>query len=285
MSELELAGHTSNDPARRPGRVRASFSLSRAAFIGSIAAHVVAGYALSRHEWAAAPASAPTADYFLFELPPPQPREAAPAPAPAEPVPEVLEERAPAPLPPQPVVEPTVVVEPAPAAEPTPAAEQAPAPAPRAYIDFDEARRRAANQVIGSRADEKESLTFSSNDLASPLPEAEPKPERSIFDGTGAPSGPQVGTLGQARTKFGHKVSALCNALTGGFSLMGFGSFCASPSDGGHSGLFPEVRPAYLDLMPECVDTRDTAPALALEAPFSTVKCRLVQQTDFAEQP
>ena len=30
--------------------------------------------------------------------------------------------------------------------------------------------------------------------------------------------------------------------------------------------------------MPECVDTRDTAPALALEAPFPTVKCRLVKQ-------
>jgi hypothetical protein len=58
---------------------------------------------------------------------------------------------------------------------------------------------------------------------------------------------------------------------------MGFGSFCAPPPDGSPSGLFPEVRPAYLDLMPECVDTRDTAPALALEAPFPTVKCRLVE--------
>jgi hypothetical protein len=66
---------------------------------------------------------------------------------------------------------------------------------------------------------------------------------------------------------------------------MGFGSFCAPPSSGEPSGLFPEVRPAYLDLMPECVDTRDTAPALALEAPFSTVKCRLVKQEDPEEQP
>jgi hypothetical protein len=37
--------------------------------------------------------------------------------------------------------------------------------------------------------------------------------------------------------------------------------------------------------MPECVDTRDTAPALALEAPFPTVKCRLVEKEDFAEEP
>ena len=94
-----------------------------------------------------------------------------------------------------------------------------------------------------------------------------------------------MGQLGQSRTKVGAKLASICNALTGGFSLMGWGSFCAGPSDGGPSGLFPEVRPAYLDLMPECVDTRDTAPALALEAPFSTVKCRLVKQQDPDEQP
>ncbi len=289
MRELEPAGHPSIDAPRRPARGRASFPLSRAAFIASIAAHVVAGYALSRHKWPDEPAPKPIADFFLFETRAPRPTEAAPGLSPSEPVPEVPEqpEPVPAPRPTQPAPEPSVVVEPPPAVAPAPAprAEPLPAPTPRAYIDFDEARRRAANQVIGSRADESETLTFSNNDLASPLPEAEPEQKRSIFDGTGEPIGPRVGTLGQARTKLGHKVSALCNALTGGFSLMGFGSFCAPPPDGGPSGLFPEVRPAYLDLMPECVDTRDTAPALALEAPFSTVKCRLVEQTDFAAQP
>ena len=144
-------------------------------------------------------------------------------------------------------------------------------------------RSRAANQVIGSRADEKEYLTFSIDDVAPPRPEPEPDTP-SIFDGgAGGPRGPNVGQLGQARTKVGQKVSALCNALTGGFSLMGWGSFCGGPSDGGPGGLFPEVRPAYLYLMPECVDTRDTAPALALEAPFPTVKCRLVKQDDFEQ--
>jgi hypothetical protein len=287
MRELELAGHSSIDAPRRAAAWRANFPLSRAAFIASIAAHAVAGYALSRHTWPDQPPPKPIADFFLFEAPAPRPSEAAPGPSPAEPVPEVREQPAPvpAPRPAQPVPERAVDVEPPPAVAPAPAAEPVPTPTPRAYIDFDEARRRAANQVIGSRADERESLTFSTNDLASPLPEAEPEQKRSIFDGAGEPIGPRVGTLGQARTKFGHKVSALCNALTGGFSLMGFGSFCAPPPDGAPSGLFPEVRPAYLDLMPECVDTRDTAPALALEAPFSTVKCRLVPQTDFAEQP
>jgi hypothetical protein len=183
------------------------------------------------------------------------------------------------------MLEPAIPAERTPAIEPAPMPDVTPVPTPRAYIDFDEARRRAANQVIGSRAEQNAALTFSTNDLTQPLPESEPEQKRSIFDGTGAPSGPRVGTVGQARTKLGHRVSALCNALTGGFSLMGFGSFCASASNGGPSGLFPEVRPAYLDLMPECVDTRDTAPALALEAPFSTVKCRLVKQEEIGDEP
>jgi len=290
MRELELAGIPSIDPTRqyRDGR----FPLSRTAFIASILAHVLAGYALSRHVW---PGSSlpqlPVQAFFLFERPTLTPAPApAPAPRVAEPItpPTVVVE--PPSVEPR-LVEPPRVIEPraaesAPATESAPPATEAgPAPVPRAYIDFDEERRRAANQVIGSRTDENEYLTFSIDDVAPPRPEAEPEPRRSIFDGTGGTRGPTVGQVGQARTKFGHKVSALCNALTGGFSLMGFGSFCAGPSDGEPSGLFPEVRPAYLDLMPECVDTRDTAPALALEAPFPTVKCRLVKQVELEDQP
>jgi hypothetical protein len=181
------------------------------------------------------------------------------------------------------VPEPTVVVEPPPAVEPAPSAESAPPPR---VIDFDEERRRAANQVVESRAAQKEYLTFSMDDLIAPRPEPEPE-RKSIFDGTGATAtrGPTVGQLGQARTKLGHKVSALCNALTGGFSVLGFGSFCAGPSDSEPSGLYPEVRPAYLDLMPECVDTRDTAPELAREAPFPTVKCHLVKPDEIGRVP
>jgi hypothetical protein len=285
MRELELAGIPSIDATRpRPGG-RAPFPLSRTAFIASIFAHVIAGYALSRNLWPdALSAPTPTAEFFLFEVPAPRPPEAVPVTPPVEPVPEVREETvpAPAPRPVAPAAEPTVVFEPPPRVEPAPSAE--PAPAPRAFIDFDEERRRAASQAVEARAAEKEYLTFSIDDVAAPRPESEPdKP--SIFDGTGASRGPSVGQLGQARTKLGHRVSALCNALTGGFSLMGWGSFCAGPPDGEPSGLFPEVRPAYLDLMPECVDTRDTAPALALEAPFPTVKCRLVMPEDVGMVP
>jgi hypothetical protein len=127
-------------------------------------------------------------------------------------------------------------------------------------------------------------MTFSLDDVVPPRPEPEPPPPPSIFDGGGSDfGGRSVGTVGQQRTKFGRKLAEFCNALTGGFGVafQGFGLFkaCASP-ESGLSGMLPEVRPEYLDLMPECVDTRDTAPALALEAPFPTVKCRLVRQQD-----
>jgi hypothetical protein len=286
MRELELAGIPSIDPTR-PRRDGLA-PLSRAAFIASIAAHVLAAYALSRNMSGVSLPPPPTAEFFLFEMPAPRSPDAVPATVPVappvEPAPEALEEPAPAPAPrpAQPAPEPTVVVEPPPIVAPEPSAE--PAPTPRAFIDFDEERRRAVNQVVESRAGEKEYLTFSIDDVVSPRPEPEPdKP--SIFDGTGGSRGPSVGQLGQSRTKLGHRVSALCNALTGGFSLKGWGSFCAGPSDSEPSGLFPEVRPAYLDLMPECVDTRDTAPALAFEAPFPTVKCRLVEPDEVGRVP
>jgi hypothetical protein len=212
---------------------------------------------------------------------PPQPELPVPAPAPRA---EIVETPAPR------------VAEPAePLAPPIAPADAPPAPATRVVpvpsgAELLEARERAADEVVTERAArsarESEYLTFSLDDVAPPRPEPEPdKP--SIFDGgfAGPSRGPNVGQLGQTRTKFGARMASLCNALTGGFSLMGWGSFCGGPADGGPSGLFPEVRPEYLDLMPECVDTRDTAPALALEAPFSTVKCRLVKQVEPADEP
>src|SRR6185503_11889661 len=172
MRELELAGIPSMHPTPRRGAL-AQFPLSRAAFIASIGAHVLAGYALSSHLWPGASLPPPpTAEFFLFEMPAPRPPEAVPVTPPIEPVPEAREEPAPppapapAPRPAQPVPEPTVVVEPPPAVEPAPSAE--PAPAPRAFIDFDEERRRAVNQVVESRAAEKEYLTFSMDDLVAP---------------------------------------------------------------------------------------------------------------------
>ena len=298
MRELELA--ISASIGRGPVRAtRAPKWLSREAFIASILAHVLAGYALSRPFIEGTSPPTPTADFFLFDMPAPRPTEVAPVTPLVEPVPEVREEPAPAPEPVQPdravvvepqptVVEPPAVVDSPPPTQPARTLEEELAPLPRSPddIDFDEERRRAANEVVTARAAKPEYLTFSIDDVAAPRPEPEPE-KLSIFDGTGARAakGPTAGQLGQARTKVGQKMSALCNALTGGFSLMGWGSFCAGPSDGGLSGLYPEVRPEYLDLMPECVDTADTAPELALEAPFPTVKCRLVMPEEIGRAP
>jgi len=308
MRELELAIDISFDPGRALAR-RAPFRLSRQAFVVSILAHVLAGYALTRHLLPATSPPAPTAEFFLFEMPA-RPPEVAPVAPPIEPLPELREEPAPAPAPQpvQPAPEPAVVVEPQPTVvvEPPAAVELAPAPSPAREIqpartleeelaplprspddiDFEEERRRAANQVITARTAKSEYLTFSIDDVAAPRPEPEPE-KLSIFDGTGARAtkGPTAGQVGQARTKIGQKMSSLCNALTGGFSLMGWGSFCAGPTESEPSGLYPEVRPEYLDLMPVCVDTRDTAPELALDAPFPTVKCRLVKPDEEGNLP
>lgn len=287
MRELQLAGHPSIRPMRSLGAVsRARFPLSRTAFVASVAVHVLAGYALSRQMWPSSAPQPPLAEFFLFELPRPRPPEAVPAPVPApvEPAPELRE---------QPRLEVAPPVPPAPrAAEPVeplgiivgePPAQDAPLPRRMPSLEeLDEARQRAAREIVTERAAENEYLTFSIDDVAPPRPAAEPEPKRSIFDPGPGTRGPSVGTVGQSRTKFGHRVSELCNALTGGFSLMGFGSFCAKPNDE-PTGLFPEVMPAYLQMLPECVDTRDTAPALALEAPFSTVKCRLVRKDEPAQ--
>lgn len=305
MHELELAGHPEIDSKRRSHAGR--MSSSRTPFVVSIVVHAVAAYALLLHPLAEVPAPPRTvADYFVFELPTPPP---VPIPAPEEvpvaetapvepPVEELDAEPPPTPAAEEPVeraivgepTAPTSEAQPAAIAEAEPAAsdevsaeEAAPPTAPPPFVDFSEESRRAAREVVTERSAENEYLTFTMDDLVPPRAEPEERPKRSIFDGGGGPDFGRrsVGTLGQQRTRVGRKLAEICNALTGGFgvSFFGFGLFsaCASP-DTGPSGLFPEVRPAYLDLMPECVDTRDTAPALALEAPFPTVKCRLVKQ-------
>lgn len=302
MRELEPAGLPAIDTVPFP---RSRVSSSRMAIVVSLVLHALALSALTQQRFASLPAPQRVADYFVFELPrPARAPEVVPDEPPAE---ERVIEAAPEP-------ERGVVVEPAPSAsepaagppierraasdEPKPAVpaeaptfapDEAVPPTPRAYIDFDEERRRAAREVVTERAAENEYLTFSLDDVAPPRPEREQKPERSIFDlGGSGVGGRSVGTVGQQRTKIGRKLAEFCNALTGGFAVafQGFGLFsaCASPNTE-PTGLFPEVRPAYLDLLPECEDTRDTAPALALEAPFPTVKCRLVKREELGEEP
>ena len=284
MRELQPASDPSTHPVRSfAGHGRVRFRLSRTAFALSILVHAAAGYALSRQMW---PSTAPppsSAEFFLFEAPQPRPAEAVPAPVPP---PEVRPEVEPAPQPavaPLPPPRAAEIVEPLGIIVGEPPAEEAPPRRMPTLEELDEARQRAARDVVTEQADKKGYLTFSIDDVAPPRPAPEPEPERSIFDPSPGTRGPSVGTVGQSRTKLGHRMSELCNALTGGgFSLMGFGSFCAKPNEE-PTGLFPEVMPAYLKMMPDCVDTRDTAPALALEAPFPTIKCRMVDIDELAE--
>lgn len=299
MRDLELAGYPTIDPRPFAAGER-RFPLSRVAFAVSVIVHALAAYALSRHEWFT-PLPPPSLVAEFIPLLRPQLPPAAPAPEPNvvddvavtsesnAPPPDVREQPTltPAPRAAEVIEQPIVTFELSPEASEPPQLIPAPRPSPSA-MELDEARQRAAEEVIAAHSVANQYLTFSMDDVAPPRSPRRQEPKPSIFDGGfGGPSrGPNVGQAGQARTRLGHRLSALCNALTGGFSLMGWGSFCAGPSDGGLSGLFPEVRPDYLDLMPDCVDTRDTAPALALEAPFPTVKCRLVKRVDpYAEQP
>jgi len=60
---------------------------------------------------------------------------------------------------------------------------------------------------------------------------------------------------------------------------MGWGSFCADPDDE-PSGLFPEVMPEYLTLMPECVETQPSGASTENDAAFPTTKCRLVERVE-----
>jgi hypothetical protein len=257
--------------------------------ITSIGVHLVGAYMVGLIVFRAddLPPVIPSADFVWLDariLPPSTPQLDEPRVIEAPPVevePEHAEPPA-APLSPptRSVEEVPPIVEPAP---PEPIVEtESPRPVAPS-IDFETERRRAAAEVVEQREREREGnyLTFSIRDVAPERPVEEPEVP-SIFDGSGAsaPRGPTVGRLGQTKTRFGARMAALCNALSsGGFSLMGWGSFCASPDDE-PSGLFPEVMPEYLTLKPECVETRPLAAELGEDDEFPTIKCELVPRVE-----
>lgn len=288
MRELRLA----NVPASAPlveGAALRLLPLSRAAVAVSIAVHLVGAFVASQWSWVPDPPAlpVPTTEFWFVPPPPPSPAveiERAPvevSPAPAEPMPEPL--LAPPAEPPPPSrptgaeIEPRVVVPP-PVAPPT-----TPSPlAPRiTRLELEEARQQAAAAVVEGQAAEDEFLTFSVDDVAPPRP-APREERRSIFAGTGS-SRVNGTTVGQQRTRVGRRVAEICNALTGGFGFMGLGSFCGE-ADNEPSGLFPEVRPEILDLMPECTETRPLAEQLGEASEFPTVKCELVPKKELPER-
>ena len=180
----------------------------------------------------------------------------------------------------------TVVPERPPSGPPVPSGESLAQPPevpveqlPARGTDWDEERRRAIAAALARQARDTEFSAFSLDDRpeARPLP-PEPKPSRSIFDSRSSGGGRTFMQPGHARTKFGHRVGELCNALTGGFGFFGI-SFCAAANDE-PSGLFPEVMPEWLKRMPECTETRPLPPLLAEPSAFPTIKCRMVPKGD-----
>ena len=118
---------------------------------------------------------------------------------------------------------------------------------------------------------------------APPPPEAEPpNPREKLF--TPPQRGPTFTALtpGQARSRFANRVAAFCNALTGGLgiSLFGFGGIVLCAEAGPGADFFADVRPAYMESLPVCVETRD--PLLNPEGSneFPTIKCRLVHRDE-----
>jgi hypothetical protein len=150
-------------------------------------------------------------------------------------------------------------------------------------IDWEQERTNAVKRVLEAQAREKGRITFSSEELFEE-PEAEPpNPREHIFDSPQGGSSRSALTPGQGRSRFANRVAALCNALTGGgigINLFGFGvgTVCADAGPG--ADFFADIRPAYMESLPVCVETRD--PLLNPEGSneFPTIKCRLVPKDE-----
>lgn len=290
MRELIPAIHPLLDTAPAHAAVASRTSPpSRTALTTSVVLHLVGVYLVGLIVFRSdeLPSPIPSADFVWLDariLPPavPEVEEPRVIETPVPPTEVAPESREP---PAEPLSPPTRVVEQAPTVvtpvPPDPVVETESPSVVAPSIDFEAESRRAAAEVVEQREREGNYLTFSIRDVAPARIEEEPEP-RSIFDGAGAsaPRGPTVGRLGQTRTRFGAKVASFCNAVTsGGFSLMGWGSFCGDPDDE-PSGLFPEVMPEYLTLMPECDETQPADAPREDQTSSPSTKCRLVPRVE-----
>ena len=265
-----------------PSTVRLAASWWRNALAISLLVHAVGLYAAGLFAFTVEePAPLPDLVDFFFSVPErvvlpeasPEPAEApsavvapvveAPAPETPEPIPE---EEAPPSAAPEPLAEPTA----------REAVEERELPS---RSELEEARLRAADEIVAERAAGDAYLTFSIDDVAPPRVIEEPEPKYDIFNPGPGAARTSVGQVGQGRSRLGNKLRELCNAFGGfGVGFQGFHLFDAcGDADDQPSGLFPEVRRAYMDMLPECAESQPENPELAAAAPFSTVKCRLVR--------
>jgi hypothetical protein len=151
-----------------------------------------------------------------------------------------------------------------------------PADRPRASfvrpgIDWEQERNNAVRQMLEAQARDAGRITFSSEELFE-KPEAEPpNPREHIFDSPQRGKSWSALTPGQGRSHFANRVAAFCNALTGG-------ALCADAGPG--ADFFTDIRPAYMESLPVCVETRDPLLMPEPSNEFPTIKCRLVKKDE-----
>jgi hypothetical protein len=150
-------------------------------------------------------------------------------------------------------------------------------------IDWEQERKNAVEQMLATQAREEGRITFSTEELFEEPVAEPPNPRAHIFDSPQRGSSRSALTPGQGRSRFANRVASLCNALTGGglgISLFGFGvgTICADAGSG--ADFFADVRPAYMESLPVCVETRDPLLMPEPSDEFPTVKCRLVPKDE-----
>jgi len=241
----------------------------------SIALHAAVLYTIARVPWAASEIPQPAAPtrqvVWLEDLRPPTPVERALEPTeqsasvadsrPSEaPPPDRTVDVPPPPAQPPPARRPA---QPAPAREPAqraeePVASTTDAPPPAATlpeVDWEKERHDAVRDVLVQRAQEREYLTFSLDDVVK-----EPEPEEPVLPPL------MVDNCVIVKGKL-QRFAAL---------MMGR---CVREARG---DLFAAIKPAYLRAHPVCVETRPDNPGSFLSdgRQISTVKCELVAEDE-----
>lgn len=249
----------------------------------SIALHLAVGYAAGRVSWnATEQVQRPVRVVLINELPRAVTVQR-----------ESRAEEIPSPEAPLPEIEPEALAPPPESSTPSPADATTPAEVPQTDesepanrnratllppdIDWEQERANAVKRVLEAQARENRN-TFSSDELFGE-PEAEPpNPRKHIFDSPRRGPSRSALTPGQGRSRFANRVAALCNALTGGAGIFGLGSICADAGPG--ADFFADIRPAYMESLPVCVETRDPLLNPVGSNEFPTIKCRLVPKDE-----
>ena len=149
--------------------------------------------------------------------------------------------------------------------------------------DWERERQNAVERVLEAQERDAGRITFSTEELFEEPAEDAPNPREHMFDSPQRGPSRSAFTPGQARSRFGNRIAELCNALTGGglgITMFGFGvgTLCADPGPG--ADFFADIRPAYMESLPVCVETWDPLLNPEPSNEFPTIKCRLVPKDE-----